>query len=83
MRNFQEVHKSVIFIFGNSFLFDRLIRLYEEDASKHDGMPSIKRTFFRFIRTRIIIATLFACVSVTAAVLGPVSKAFAIEFVSF
>jgi len=55
-------------------LFCRLTRLYEEDGKAHNGIPSVKRTVFRYIRTRMIVGSLALSVSVISAILGPVSK---------
>jgi len=50
-----------------------LTRLYEEDGKAHNGVPSIQRAVFRYIRTRMIVATVVVSLSVSAAVIGPVS----------
>ncbi|XP_076803641.1 ATP-binding cassette sub-family C member 5-like [Clavelina lepadiformis] len=49
---------------------ERLTRLYNEDKEKH-GVPSIKRTVFRYIRTRMIASAIAISISVTGAFLGP------------
>jgi len=52
----------------------RLIRLYEEDGKAHNGVPSIQRAVFRYIRTRMIASSVIVSFAVSAAVIGPVSK---------
>ena len=42
---------------------------------KH-GTPSVQRTFYRFIRTRIIVGVILITISSLATLVGPVSKSF-------
>ena len=59
-------------VYINVIIHYRLKKVYDQDAEKHNGVPSIKRTVFRFIRTRMIASSFAACLSVLSALIGPV-----------
>ena len=46
---------------------------YEEDAAENDGKHSIKRTVYKFVKTRFWGAVIFNTIACTAAFCGPVS----------
>jgi len=55
-------------------VLSRLTRLYEEDGKAHNGVPSIQRAVFRYVRTRMIASAMSVSLSVSAGVIGPVRK---------
>uniref|UniRef100_H2XYS4 ABC transmembrane type-1 domain-containing protein n=2 Tax=Ciona intestinalis TaxID=7719 RepID=H2XYS4_CIOIN len=50
---------------------ERLYRLYDDEANKINGVPSIRRAVFRYIRTRMIASSIAVTISVTLAFAGP------------